>query len=611
MFLVAALFACGAKTGLPGKVDNHDGPRVVTSNILRGDYVGSESCRACHPSLYADWLASPMRQMTRMATAAVPRAPFDGRGWKFKDDEARFEKLDGAYVMSVRSAASGEHRYRITRIIGGRTREDFAGIELGPRDTSQRMDEYILPVSYFFETASFRPKGYSVMVSERPGLVAGAVWNHTCVLCHNTAPLFPSLWGALYGKGAPAFQGETVDGSLPPDRRWRLDVLDPGALRAAIKDEMRFLGDADNLPLNTHAALAGGIRSMKARFEGGHLLEVGIGCEACHGGCREHAQKPRVATAYEPRSPFLRVRSNDAGDAPTRAEAINHACARCHKVLFSRYPYTWEGERRRGSTPGGSTTNSGEARDMLLGGCAKSLSCADCHDPHRDDDPADMAALTTKAGNTTCTRCHPAYASDNALRGHSHHDPDRAGGSCIACHMPRKNLGLTYTLGRYHRIGSPTDPTRVEKDRPLECALCHADKTVGNLVSTMERWWNKRYDRAALLGLYKNLGALPLQTTVALGKPHEQAVAIISLREQGVASALPLVAKRIAHAIPLVRYQVRKAIDAFLDKPCGIDLDLPTPAIIAATLACVPAAAPIPAPPPMRREAPRAPHDND
>ena len=48
--------------------------------------------------------------------------------------------------------------------------------------------------------------------------------------------------------------------------------------------------------------------------------------------------------------------------------------------------------------------------------------------------------------------------------------------------MPQKNLGLGYNLTRYHRIGSPTEKARVEGDRPLECALCHADKTVEELT---------------------------------------------------------------------------------------------------------------------------------
>ena len=549
-----------------------------------------------------------------MAATTTPRAPFDGRVWTFKADEARLEKVGDEYHIHVRSAQFGDHRYRVTRIIGGRAREDFAGVEIDPTNPSSGHGggkEVILPVSYFFETNSFRLKGYSVMVGERPGLTTGAVWNQTCILCHNTAPIFPALWSALYGQGAPAYQGETVDERLPPDRRWRLEVTDDVAMRVAVENETRFLGAAPTLAEDPHRALSQGIRAMAGRFEGKHLLEVGIGCEACHGGSREHVQNPRIATAYEPRSPFLRVVSGPTNAPPTRAEAINHACARCHQVLFSRYPYTWEGGKRRSDTPGGSTTNSGEARDLLLGGCSKALSCADCHDPHGGDNPGEMAAMGTKIGNARCVKCHSAYATDTSIREHTHHDPEGAGAACLNCHMPRKNLGLSYSLSRYHRIGSPNDPVRVEKDRPLECALCHADKTVEELVSTQERWWNKRYDREALRALYRDLDAFPLQATLVRGKPHEQAVAILSLLDQKVASALPQIARQIAHPIPLVRYQARKAIDAFLGRPCGIDLDRSVPEIIAATLACVPEAAPIPIPPAPHGEAPRAVHDND
>src|SRR5208283_2979449 len=88
---------------------------------------------------------------------------------------------------------------------------------------------------------------------------------------------------------------------------------------------------------------------------------------------------------------------------------------------------------------------------------------------------------------------------------HSHHAPDGAAGACIACHMPKKNMALDGRLTPYHRIGSPTDPLRVLGDRPLECALCHVDKTVAEIVGTMERWWGKAYERAALAPLRRSL----------------------------------------------------------------------------------------------------------
>src|SRR5262249_61340796 len=92
----------------------------------------------------------------------------------------------------------------------------------------------LTPLSYVFETRSFRLKGYSVLVGERPGLRAGGVWTETCVFCHNTNPMFDSMWGALYGRGAPGYQGEVVDRLLPADRRWSFEVTDDARLRAAL-----------------------------------------------------------------------------------------------------------------------------------------------------------------------------------------------------------------------------------------------------------------------------------------------------------------------------------------------------------------------------------------
>src|SRR4029078_10308963 len=180
----------------------------------------------------------------------------------------------------------------------------------------------------------------------------------------------------------------------------------------------------------------------------------------------------------------------------TRAEHINRACARCHQVLFSRYPFTWEGGGRRGGEAGGSSITSGEARDFLLGGCARQMSCVTCHDPHGTDDHTRLQARPAPPANRVCVACHGQYRDPTALRAHAHHDPTGAGGACIACHMPRKNMGLGYQLTRYHRIGSPTARARVEGDRPLECALCHPKARVGELVTTIGRWWGKQYDQA-------------------------------------------------------------------------------------------------------------------
>ena len=572
------------------------GPARVRSNILRADYAGSARCAGCHAEVVAAWRGSPMHLMTREPGGARVRAPFDGTTFHFKDDAARLIEKDGARFVELTSPTGGAHLYRITRVIGGRYREDFAGVEVDrvtgvPVQATDR--ELILPISYVFETRSFRLKGYSVLVTERPGLRAGGVWNQTCVFCHNTVPYFDDTWGALHGPGAPGYQGEVVDKLLPPARRFRFTLAGGGeaALTAAIADEVSAVGGAP-AGGGRQAALAQGIHELRGRFAARHLVELGIGCEACHGGSREHADDPRLLPDFAPHSAFLASEPESAGEV-TRAERINRVCARCHQVLFSRYPYTWEGGHRRGGDPGGSSITSGEGRDFLMGGCARRMSCVTCHDPHGEDRRADLERLATPAGNRICVGCHAQYAAPPALAAHAHHDPAGAGGSCIGCHMPRKNMGLGYALTRYHRIGLPDDPVRVERDRPIECALCHADKTVGDLVTTMERWWGRRYDRAALEALYGSLAARPLAATLTRGKAHEQAVALATLGAAGVAAAAPDIARQLVNPFPLVRYYAQRALAGLPGASgCAVDLDRPTAEIAAAVRACLPAAFP-------------------
>ena len=156
-------------------------------------------------------------------------------------------------------------------------------------------------------------------------------------------------------------------------------------------------------------------------------------------------------------------------------------------------------------------------------------------------------------------------------------------------HAPQEH-GARYALTRYHRIGLPDDPVRVERDRPLECALCHADKTVGALVTTMEAWWGRKYDRAALGVLYGSLDAMPLPATVERGRAHEQAVALATLGAAHVTAAVPAIARQLVNPYPLVRYYAKRALEALRGQDCAVDLDRPTTEIVAAVASCVPAA---------------------
>lgn len=506
-----------------------------------------------------------MRNMTRDAATAVIKAPFDGASIQIGADTCTMEMQGGSRYMRV-TTEKGIARFRVTKVVGGRYREDFVGV-----DESGIGVERVLPATYVFATQSWRYKGYSVMVKERPEISVRAVWATDCIGCHNTLPLATTLYDELYGPGLPSYQGKVSDRLVPRSLLWTASSRDDLGLARALTDEIAFLGGTPAPSSKLRDVLPAAATASEQYLDGKHLVELGVGCEACHNGAKAHAAEPTRLPSFAVQSALVDV-SPPKGQQGTKAQWINRTCAKCHTVLFTRYPWTWEGGERT-KNPGGSTTNSGEGRDFQLGGCASQMACTTCHDPHAADAPAAMAALATPAGNTVCVTCHAQYTTEAQVTRHSHHATGSPGTACIGCHMPKKNMGLDYALTRYHRIGSPNDKKRVEADRPLECALCHADKSVGSLVATMEMWWKTTYDRAALAKLYgDDLGVNSISVTLVRGKPHEQAVAIATLGAQGDRGALPALAPHLAHAYPLVRYYAARALQTITGQ--RVDLDL-------------------------------------
>jgi len=572
---VVVLMACRASHGpaAPPHVAVAPGS-LVASNILRGDYAGSRACADCHGAIYAAWEASAMRGMTRDAADAVIRAPFDGASLRVGGDTCTMELRGGRRTMRV-VTAGGSETFRVTKVIGGRTREDFVGQD-------EHGEERVLPATYVFATRSWRYKGYSVMVKERPQMSAKGRWSRECLPCHNTLPLATMLYDDIDPR-VPSYQGKLSDRVIPKARAWTARALDEPGLGRALADEIAFLGSTppgadgalhETLHETLHDTLSAAAVANQQHLDGPHLIELGVGCEACHNGARAHAVEPDARPTFAVRSDVIGV-TPPRGQFGTRAQWINHTCAKCHTVLFTHYEWTWEGGTRT-NHPGGSSISSGEGRDYQLGGCSTQMACTVCHDPHTTDPPARLAALATPAGNATCTTCHAAFAGAEAVARHTHHASGSAGTSCVACHMPKKNMGLDYALTRYHRIGSPTEARRVEGDRPVECALCHADRSVEALVSTMERWWGKRYDRAALRALYgDDLSVNALRATLARGKPHEQAVAITVLGQAHDRSAIPLLAAQLSHDYPLVRYFAQRALETLTGAPVPIDVGAP------------------------------------
>jgi predicted CXXCH cytochrome family protein len=575
--LLLAAVGCGQRTPeTPGKGATRP---VVTSNVQSADYVGSKQCVDCHRNVAERFFASPMRRMTRSADATPTAAPFRGETFRLGQDVASMFTRDAIRFVRLDSKRKGPSFWRVTKIIGGRTREDFAGVRVaGPMDRSAPTgSERILPVSFLKFSKRYRYKGYSVMTPERDELRPGANWRTTCIFCHNTVPALVSSYGLLHGPGAPTYQG-SVSFLLPQARTPALRVTDPDALEDALSDEMTRLGQSATKSASK-PLLAELIQATRKGFSEQHLVELGIGCESCHGGGKAHVADPtRARMSFGFQSAFA-TETQPNGRPLSPAQQETRACARCHTVLFSAYPHSWE-QRAAAKRGGGSHINSGEARDFMLGGCQSELTCSRCHDPHARDRPGLLARMQGPEGLQLCTSCHQQFEKPEARRAHTLHDD--AAASCVDCHMAKKNMGLTYDLTSYHRIGSPTDSERLYADRPIECAGCHATYSVEQMAGALEKW-TKAVDRKRLGRLYGALDQNVLIATLQRGKSHERATAAGMVKSAGLRAAVPALVQVLEDPIPLVRLFALDAIGSLVGRPVPVDEHKPGPELAEAT----------------------------
>ena len=465
--------------------------------------------------------------------------------------------------------ASSSSRRRSTAITGIASRASSAGATARTSRVSRRAAptprELLLPVSYVFETRSFRLKGYSVLVGERPGPARRRRLERDLRLLPQHGAVFRRAVGRAGRAGRARLPGRgrrsaaAARAALAAARSTgaaRRRCATPWPRRWPRSGARRRAAATIGAPRSGH-----GIRELRSHFGARNFVEVGIGCEACHGGSREHVADPRVHPDFAPRSPFLAARPEAGGDI-TRAEQVNRVCARCHQVLFSRYPFTWEGERGAGpASRAAARSRRARRATSCSGGCARQMSCATCHDPHAEDRRADLDRLATAAGNAVCVALPPQYAPRAALRAHAHHDPAGAGGELHRLPHAEEEHGPRLRA-------DPLPPHRLARTiRRASSAIARSSarcatptRRVAELVDDDGgAGGGSEYDRAALADLYGALDARPLAATLVRGKAHEQAVAVAVLGEARRTEALPGIARQLANPFPLVRYYARRA----------------------------------------------------
>ncbi len=415
------------------------------SNLRHDDYVGPKLCEDCHLKRYQQWQGNLHRKMNRLASEpGAVLGDFADRRVPYADGTLILTTEKGEFFMSFAKQDQIIRRYRVTRTIGSRYLQEYVGIaELGPEAPGDPVysTEIRLPFGYLLRTKRWLsgqyfdswhgPEYESDLQTSRDAFEPDkAPWRGRCAWCHNTYSFDKRLarlqGDEQIGNGIEQFYKDSV----PPNPE---------------------IANSNLLPTD-------------------QLISVGISCESCHFGGREHAVEDKPIR-FAPQGPNVQAIEEATPLAGTREDSrtIVSICAQCHSAPTEVYPN------------GAGTRNSSEALDLLSGACASRIRCTLCHDPHVPG-PGTMAPVQQKHIDA-CLSCHPNLADAGVAREHSGHSEEV---SCLDCHMPRIVQGLSAML-RTHRIASPTETSMLGKSVNA-CNLCHLDRSVAWTVRELARY---------------------------------------------------------------------------------------------------------------------------
>ncbi|MEM7478919.1 MAG: hypothetical protein AAF483_28385, partial [Planctomycetota bacterium] len=450
------------------------------SNIAPSDYVGPSKCEACHQKNHQNWSEHPHRWMNALANEESVIGDFSGKKTiSYRGGVGTFYRKGDDYRMKYEKEGL-LREYRITQTIGSRFYQYYVGVGLqGPEAESHSYyyRDFVLPFGYWIDREEWVPivhiteeldenhrwetaeqltvpenfaaeiesseeasgsRGVSVRDAE-----LGLVYASSCNYCHTTFSFgdmmvrLPKVLGESLTEDAFLELSEYVaeshpsqyDGSAPPED----------------------FGD-EQLGQMTESFI-----KFDARDK---AVSLGVSCEACHLGCREHVEKPKeVKPSFSPQHPNFHT----AKELETSGVAanVNAACARCHvgnRPKFAAGMATW---------------NSTEYSDAMQGSCYSELTCVHCHDPHKAT--GKVWAKTPEQDDASCIHCHSQYKAPEFRASHTHHQPGSSGDRCMNCHMPKINEGMQDVV-RTHAIFSPTHAGMIEENQPNACNLCHLDK---------------------------------------------------------------------------------------------------------------------------------------
>ena len=428
-------------------------------------YVGSKSCRSCHPGEHASWHGSFHRTMTQVMSREALQVQFDRLELDWFDKKVVLEWRDDELwtVFERAGGRPGPVDCRVEQITGSHHLQVLwystgEGRELGPVPVCFKVEEGIwIPLtSVFVLPPEFRDP-------PDPG-----AWNHSCTMCHTTdaRPRVDidraDTYVSEFGISCEACHG-------------------PGEAHVAANRNpiARLLKRSDGVDETiTNPATLQPVRSSQVC---GHCHSVSILKQEHFDAWRDEGS-PFVPGNDLQRS-HLVIGIGD-GEAPELQREL------AKNKNFFKSSFWSDGQVR---LSGREFNGMRQSPCYTHGDSDKQIDCTSCHQMHAKDGKAldgwrDDQLQVGMRGNVGCTQCHESMATREGLAKHTHHSPESGGSNCYNCHMSHTSIGLM-KASRSHAITNPDIAVELATGRPNACNQCHLDRTLEWTASYLKQNW--------------------------------------------------------------------------------------------------------------------------
>ncbi|MDO6761989.1 ammonia-forming cytochrome c nitrite reductase subunit c552 [Agarivorans sp. 1_MG-2023] len=427
---------------------------LISPIVLAQEYVGNQSCAACHKTEVENWLPSHHAKAMQLATEETVLGNFDDVRFETNDGWTKFFRDEqGFYIETGKSDEVGK-RYSVPYVFGYTPLQQIL-IDIG----SGRLQAYT--VAWDSRTkAKGGQRWYSLYqqthTPDTPFYWKSQFnnWNARCAECHSTD----------LKRGYDAAKDEY-------DTTWsEINVSCEACHGAAAKHVA--LKSADNAENTDEPSANSGFDKTLLKRSNWIFKPEQASAERLDNGLvsLDHGQVDQCAACHSRRTAL----TDGAGPhnfsqhfIPRLAVPdLYHADG---QILDEVYVY-------------GSYSQSKMA--------AAGVVCSNCHEPH--------SGKVLSADNSLCVQCHLSNQFDTPE--HTLHETGSEGALCIDCHMPsQRYMGVDDRRDHSYRIPNPWVSEALAS--PDVCLNCHQDKNTEWSQQQLE------HKKAKVFGAYDDIGS--------------------------------------------------------------------------------------------------------